>query len=83
MQSGSHDLARAASAYLACLMFVVAFLVTTLAGGSGVTATIRGGIVALVTVVLARPLLHPALSAVLDAMARDRANQQKARENAE
>ena len=73
MNVGTEELTRATSAYLACLVFVVAFLVTTVAGGGGFTATMRGGLAAAIAFFLARPLLRPALSAVLDAMARDRA----------
>lgn len=73
MNVGTEELTRATSAYLACLVFVVAFLVTTIAGGGGFTATIRGGIAAAIAFLLGRALLRPALSVVLDAMARDQA----------
>lgn len=73
MNVGTEELTRATSAYVACLVFVVAFLVTTIAGGSGFTATIRGGIAAAIAFFVARPLLRPALAVVIDAMARDRA----------
>ena len=73
MNVGTEELTRATSAYLACLVFVVAFLVTTIVGGGGFTATLRGGIAAAITFVLGRPLLRPVISSVLEAMARDRA----------
>jgi hypothetical protein len=72
MQTGLGDLSKAASAYLACLAFVVAFLVTTLAGGTGLTAALRGALVAAVTLLLAPCLVRPFLTTIFDAIARDR-----------
>ena len=73
MNVGTEELTRAAAAYLACLVFVVAFLVATLAGAGGATAAVRGGLAALAAFVAGKVLLRPLLSTVLDAMARDRA----------
>ncbi|MCA8957019.1 MAG: hypothetical protein KDC87_13155 [Planctomycetes bacterium] len=64
---------RVAAAYVACLAFAVSYLLTTWFGGSGLTAVFRGGVVALVTLFLGRLVIGPAISAILDAMARDSA----------
>ena len=77
MVSGSRELTRGVAAYLACLAFALAFLVATATGGSGMTATIRGAVVALLTMIVGKALLHPLMSTILDAMARDRAQREE------
>ncbi len=67
------NLTRVAAAYLACVAFAVGYLLTTLMGGDGLTAAWRGAIVAVCALVLGRGVIGPALSSVLDAMARDQA----------
>ena len=73
---------RAVAAYLACVTFALAFLITSLTGGSILTALLRGVMVAAATWFAGQLLMRPMLSAILDAMARDRA-QQGDLENAE
>lgn len=77
MDSGSRELTRGVTAYLACLLFALAFLVAIASGGSGMTATIRGAAAAVVTLVVGKVLLLPLMSTILDAMARDRAQRQE------
>lgn len=71
--TGSRELARGTAAYLACLTFVLTYLLTTALGATGLTATLRGAIVAAFTYCIGRTLLRPLTSSLLDAMARDRA----------
>ena len=70
---GSSELTRVATAYLACVGFAVAYLLTTAMGGSGLTAAFRGSVVAVSAMLLGRIVVGPAISSVLDAMARDQA----------
>ena len=77
MHSGSRELTRGVAAYLACLLFALAFLVATLSGGSGMTATIRGAVAAMLTLIVGKVLLHPMMSTIIDAMARDRAQREE------
>lgn len=74
MGTGSRELARGTSTYLACLAFILAFLVTTVTGGTGMTAAIRGAIAAAGALVLGGWLMRPLITTVLDAMARDTAD---------
>ena len=83
MQGGSRELARAATAYLTCLSFALAFLVSVATGGGGTTPLLRGVIVAVATWFLGGLLMRPLLSTVLDAMARDRAVAEGTGEKAE
>ena len=76
MGTGSRELARGASTYLACLAFILAFLVTTVTGGTGLTAVFRGAAAAVSALVLGGLLMRPLISTVLDAMARDTADKQ-------
>lgn len=71
MEAGSRELSRGITAYLACLAFVLSFFVTLFSGGTGTTAVLRGGIVAIATVALGGLLMRPMMSTILDAMARD------------
>lgn len=71
MGVGSQELTRASTTYLMCLCFAVTFLVTTLYGGSPLTAVIRGSVVAIIARVIAPLLLRPVINTILDAMARD------------
>ena len=76
MGTGSRELARGASTYLACLAFIVAFLVTTVTGGTGLTAAFRGAIAAGGALAVGGLLMRPLITTVLDAMARDTADNQ-------
>jgi hypothetical protein len=73
--AGSRELARATSAWLACLAFVIAFAIAMWTGTRTTTAIVRGGIVALAVHWIGFWLFRPAVAAVLAAMARDRALQ--------
>ena len=73
MESGSQELSRTATAYIASLAFVATFLLTTAWGGDGNTALLRGVLVGAMALVLGRFLARPIVDVVLDAMARDRA----------
>ena len=73
MQDGSRNLARAVTAYLTCLTFALAFLVTTATGGGGLTAVLRGALAAAAMWFLGGLLMRPLVVTVFDAMARDRA----------
>ncbi len=75
MGVGSRELTRASTAYLVCLAFALTFLITSLYGGSPQAAVIRGSVVAVITRVLIPHLVGPVVSAVLDAMARDKVSQ--------
>ena len=73
MAGGTNELARAATAYVACLTFALTYLLTLLLGGDGVTAVIRATVVAVVTLFLGRLLLRAAISSILDGLARHQA----------
>lgn len=76
--SGSQELVRIATAYLASLAFGLTFLVATLSGVEGLTALGRSVIAMLGACVAGRLLIGPAINAVLNAMARDEAARQAA-----
>lgn len=73
MQGGSAELTRNAAMYAVCLAFAVTFLLASALGASTWTALIRGLVVALLSRLLAPALIRPCVSAMLDAIARDRA----------
>ena len=73
MAGGTNDLARAATAYVACLTFALTYLLTMLLGGDGATAVIRGSVVAVITLVVGRLLLRAVISSILDGLARHQA----------
>ncbi len=73
MVGGTNDLARAATAYVACLTFALTYLLTMLLGGDGATAVIRGSVVAVITLVVGRLLLRAVISSILDGLARHQA----------
>ena len=73
MVGGTNDLARAATAYVACLTFALTYLLTMLMGGDGVPAVIRATVVAVVTLVVGRLLFRAAISSILDGIARHQA----------
>ena len=60
--------------------FAATFLVASAMGVGGMTAAVRGAIVALCAVVLGRLVFGPAISSVLDAMARDQAASEAAKQ---
>ena len=74
--AGLGELSRSATAYLACVAFVVGFLATVAFGGTVLTGALRGGIATAVVLVFGRLLVRPLLATVLDALARDRAASQ-------
>ncbi|MFO1076183.1 MAG: hypothetical protein U1E73_00490 [Planctomycetota bacterium] len=76
--SGSQELVRIATAYLASIAFCVTFLVATLAGASGLTALLRGAIATAATAFAAPLLAAPVVNTVLEAMARDEARRKAA-----
>lgn len=80
---GTSELTRQAAAYLACVGFALTYLLTAVQGGAGWTAVTRGAVVALCALVLGRLLIGPALSSVLEAMARDQAQKELAERAAE
>lgn len=70
---GTNDLTAAAATYLACVAFALTYLLTIAFGSDGFSALFRGGVVAIIALVLGRGLVGPAISCVLSAMARDQA----------
>jgi hypothetical protein len=81
--SGSKELARLATAYLASIAFGLTFVTATLSGADGLTALLRG-VVALLVACGAGPLLVPPIvDVVLAAMARDEAKRQAERQTEE
>lgn len=80
--TGSQELVRIATAYVASIGFCITFLVATLCGASGLTSLLRGAMVAGAAVFAAPLLVSPVVHVVLDAMARDEAKRksQKATE---
>ncbi|MCA8951826.1 MAG: hypothetical protein KDE27_20115 [Planctomycetes bacterium] len=81
--TGSQELARIATAYLASIAFGATFLIATLTGTDGATALIRSVIAVIAACVVGRLLLGPAINAVLTAMARDEAERRAALRAAE
>ncbi len=73
MQAGSAELTRATATYAVCLIFGFAFLVSLLCGASLLQANIRAVIAATVAHFVSPFLLRPVFGAILDAVARDRA----------
>ena len=81
MAGGTNDLARAATAYVACITFGLTYLLTMLLGGDGLTAVIRATIVAMVTLVVGRLLFRPLIASILDGIAQHQAAQSKIKED--
>ncbi len=81
--AGTNDLARAATAYVACITFAGTYLLTIVLGADGLTAVIRGAVVAGATLLLGGFLLRPAISSILDAIAGHEATKQAAKAQAE
>lgn len=79
-ESGSQELVRIATAYLASIAFGVTFLVATLTGADGTTALLRGVVATIAACVVGRLLFGPAVGVVLAAMARDEAARKAALE---
>jgi hypothetical protein len=77
MQVGSVELVRATSAWLACIGFALAFLVSVATGALLWTAALRGAAAAVATLIAGRWLLPPLFAVLLDALARDRAARAK------
>ncbi len=76
MGVASKEITRSSSAYLVCIIFALTFLITSIFGGSPLAAVIRGSIVAVLAYVTLPFLIHPVVSVVLDAMARDQSQEQ-------
>ncbi len=79
MAGGTNDLARAATAYVACITFVLTYLLTVVLGSDGVTAVIRATVVAVITLVVGRLLFRPLIASILDGIAQHEAGRTKAR----
>lgn len=73
MESGSSELSRMATAYLASFAFALTFLVALVAGCDLGAALWRGTAVLAAALLLGRFLSAPVVDAVLQAMARDAA----------
>ncbi len=71
--TGSQELIRLATAYLASIAFALTFLIGTLSGVDGGTTLLRSVTVAGAALVLGWLLAAPVVDAVLTAMARDEA----------
>lgn len=76
--TGSQQLVRLATAYLASVAFGVTFLVATLSGTDGLTALLRGAIAVFIACLAGPLLMPPVINTVLSAMARDEAERQAA-----
>lgn len=81
--TGSQELTRIATAYLASIAFGGSFLIATIAGVDGLTALLRGVTAGGVALVLGWLLVTPVVDVVLTAMARDEAKRRAAQSNAE
>lgn len=68
---GARELASRLAAYVASLTFAVSFLVTTVTGGGGLLALGRAVLMAGIAWCVLPWLLRPAVTTLLDAMARD------------
>jgi len=79
MAGGTNDLARAATAYVACITFVLTYILTVILGGDGVTAVIRATVVAVITLVVGRLLFRPLIASILDGIAQHEAGRTNAR----
>ena len=73
MAGGTNDLARAATTYVACITFVLTYLLTVVLGNDGVTAVIRATVVAVITLVVGRLLFRPLIASILDGIAQHEA----------
>ena len=69
---GNSDLTRLASTYFACVAFAVTYLLATYFGTSGLTAAIRGAVVAALAIVFGRLLVGPIITSLIEAMVKDR-----------
>jgi len=78
MESGSQELSRIATAYVASVAFGLSFFVATACGADGLTALGRGAVVVLLAMLGGRLLTTPVVNVVLDALARDQAKKQEA-----
>ena len=76
MKSGSQELTRLLTAYLASIAFGVSFLCASLAGVDGLTTLWRSATACLVALVAGQLLAPPVVDAVLAAIARDEAKRQ-------
>lgn len=78
--TGSQELVRLATAYLASVAFGVTFLVATLTGSDGLTALIRSAIAVAIACIAGQLLTPPVVNVVLSAMARDEAERKAKQE---
>ena len=69
MDTGTRSLTRSTATWLACLAFAGTYLLSFWVGASGTTALTRGGIAAVATWVIAKPLLLPLFDALMTALA--------------
>lgn len=68
MKPGTRSLTRTTAAWLACLVFAIAYLLSTSIGVSWQTAVIRGAIASCCTWFVGRALLHPLFDSILGAI---------------
>jgi hypothetical protein len=78
MSAGKNELSKSAGVYFAGLAFALTYLLTTIFGGSGMTAVIRSTVVAVLTMLVGSYLIRPVIDTILDAIARDEANKPSA-----
>jgi hypothetical protein len=76
MKSGSQELTRLLTAYLASIAFGVSFLCGSLAGVDGLTTLWRAVVAGALALVAGQLLAPPVVDAVLAAIARDEAKRQ-------
>ncbi len=68
MYQGTRTLSKAISAYLACISFPIAYLVSLGVGASWTTATLRGVIATLIVFFIGRVVLYPLIDTLLAAI---------------
>ena len=81
MDLGTRSLARSSAAYLACLAFALVYLLSAAyAGAHWTTALMRGGIAAIVVLLIGRLLLYPLVDTVLSAVSEAERERREAEE---
>lgn len=81
--TGSQELIRLATAYLASIAFGMTFLIATLVGVDGGTALLRSVVAGGAAMAIGWLLAAPVVDAVLTAMARDEAKRRAAPDRVE
>ncbi len=80
MYKGTRTLSKAGSAYLACVCFPIAYLVSLSVGTSWGTATIRGSLISLLVYFAGRFFLYPLVDILLAAITDAEQNRKEAEE---